>query len=198
MRTTIYVANLPANPDADRLRAHFGSCGLVSDVRVVADRSVGRGRGSASVEMSNEAGTRRALAELNGSMFEGQLLLLEAGPAHATKRGFTKPHGDETGHDLLARITMQFRELTHMTYELECGAAVLVLCIYFPSAAGEWRMRAQASRNANAPTLEATASSRVEALRSIAQSCAESGTDGAFAHIDWAAVELAMTKVRAL
>lgn len=197
MRTTIYVANLPENPNADALRAHFGSCGLVSDVKIVPDRAVGRGRGTASVEMCNEAGTRRALAELNGSMFQGQLLLLEAGPSHATKR-VAKRDADESGQDSRARITMQFRELTHMTYELDCGTAVLILRIYFPPSAGEWRVLAQASRGDGAPTLSSTATSRVEALRSIARSCAESPHAGAFAHVDWTAVELSMTKVRAL
>lgn len=196
MRVSIYVTNLPAVTDAAALRAHFAACGPVADVRVVADRNPGRGRGTAFVEMVSEAGATRALAELNGTMFSGQLLLLEPGPETPGKRNPKK--GPEEDHDVQARITTQFRESTNMTYELDCGGTALVLRVFFPPPTGEWRILAQASRAADAPSVSSTASSRVQAIRNLARDCGAGAHLGALATIDWAAVERSMTKVRAI
>jgi hypothetical protein len=196
MRTRIYVANLPAVPDVTALRAHFGACGPVFDVEIRPERNPGRGRGTAIVEMTNEAGARRALAELNGAMFQGQMLLLEPAPEQGGKRA--KVVADDGDQAPGARITMQFREPTNMTYELDCAGDTVVLRFYFPPAAGQWRILAQAGRGADAPSVTSSANSRVQALRGLVSGCHENPDGAAFSRIDWAAVEVAMTKVRAL
>jgi hypothetical protein len=99
-----------------------------------------------------------------------------------------------------ARITLQFREASNMTYELDCQGVALVLRIFFPTGtdAGAWRIVAQASTAPDSPSTASTAASRLEALRALARSCNDGGGLPAFARIDWSAVERAMASVRAV
>jgi hypothetical protein len=97
-----------------------------------------------------------------------------------------------------ARITQQFREQTNMTYELDCAGTTLVLRVYFPTEAGEWRIAAHTSSAESAPSADSTAPSRREALRALASSCRDGGEPAEFARVDWGAVEQAMAQVRAI
>jgi RNA recognition motif-containing protein len=199
MGTKLYVANLPFAPSALALRTHFGSCGGVSDVQIVQDRVVGRGRGSAMIRMDTEAAARRAVAELNGAPFAGQLLLVEVAP---DERGAERTRGprraDPAEAESPARITLQFREPSNMTYELDCAGLAIMVRIFFPSSTGEWRVVAQASRDAAAPNASGTAGSRLEAFRELARTCREGVDVAGLGRIDWQALEEALTKVRAL
>lgn len=197
MRRRLYVGNLPASVDAASLRAHFGSCGAVSDVTLTADRNAGRGRGTASIEMGSEAAARRAIAELNGSLFGGQLLLVEPAPDEAQDAGRGRKQ-EEPDQVSRARITMQFREPTNMTYELDCDGTILVLSIYFPLTEGSWRILARVSRSLDGPSTSSTAASRIEALRGLAGACGDRAAGDGFALIDWTAVEQEMKRVRAV
>ncbi len=198
MGTKLYVANLPAAPSVIALRAHFSTCGTVSDVEIISERHSGRGRGSALVRMGSEAAAERALAELNGALFGGQLLLIEAAPGEAKAEPQRPRRAEPIDEDAGARITLQFREAANMTYELDCSGLAIMLRIFFPNETGQWRIVAQASHDAGVPSSSASAPSRVEALRQIARACRE-GTDApALRQVDWDAVERALTKVRAL
>jgi RNA recognition motif-containing protein len=200
MGTKLYVANLPFAPSALALRTHFSTCGIVSDVQIVADRNVGRGRGSAFIRMGNKAGAERALAELNGAPFAGQFLLVEAAPDDGTEerapRGSRKT--EQTDGDSKARITLQFRESSNMTYELDCSGLALMIRIFFPSTTGQWRIAVQTSRDAEAPSAAAAAESRLEAFRELARASRETTDTDGLRGIDWEAIEQALTKVRAL
>ena len=199
MGTKLYVANLPNPPSAPALREHFSACGYVSDVEIVPDRHPGRGRASAFVRMGSAASAERARTELNGSSFAGQLLLVEVAPDEAgDQRGYPTRRPEKNEDESRTRITTQFREPANMTYELDCADTAIVLRIFYPTATAEWRVVAQASRAADAPSAASTAPSRVEALRNIARECSEGVAATALARIDWDAVEQAMTKVRAL
>jgi RNA recognition motif-containing protein len=198
MGTKLYVANLPDGPDPAALRAHFSACGIVSDVRIVSDRNTGR-QETAYVSMGSEAAATRALAELNRRPFGGKLLLLEAAPEQfETDRRFSTRQKDKREEDTGVRITTQFRESENMTYELDCAGVVLVLRVFFPTATGEQRILAQAGSARDAPSTAGTASSRLEALRNIARDSREGGAAAPLGRIDWAAVEQAMTTVRAV
>lgn len=199
MGTSLYVANLPYSASAAELRAHFGACGAVAGVEFVADRDTGRERASALVSMDSEAGAKRALVELNGARFQGQLLRVEA-VVNRAERGRAAAAARETepnDHDARARMTVQFREPRNMTYELDCAGTTLAIRVFFPNAAGEYRIVAQTSGAGDAPGADATAASRVDALRAVARFCKDGGAP-ALAHVDWTAVERAMAKVRAL
>jgi len=201
MGTKLYVANLPYAPSALALRAHFSACGVVSDVQIVPDRNSGRGRGSAFVRMSSTVGAERALSELNGAPFAGQLLLVEAAPDEVADRrstAATRREKEQAGDNTGARITFQYRETSNMTYELDCAGVSLVIHLFFPSTDGEWRIVVQTSRDAGASSTAAVAASRIEAFRSVARACREGvGFEGS-GHFDWDAVEKAMLTVRAL
>lgn len=200
MGTKLYVANLPEAPSAIALRAHFSACGVVSDVQLVPERNSGRGRGSAFVRMTSAAGAERALSQLNGAPFEGQLLLVEAAPDDAADRRGERArrasghHEDQSG----TRITLQFRELANMTYELDCAGVAIVIRVFFPGATAQWRVVAQAGREPDAPSTAASATSRLEAFRSVARACRESAGFPGCGLLDWEALEKTMTKVRAL
>jgi RNA recognition motif-containing protein len=200
MGSKLYVANLPDAPSAVALREHFSACGPVADVQIVPDRNRGRGRGSAVVRMSSAAGAERALSELNGSTFAGQLLLVEAAPDDAADRHSAAPRrGERTAGDAPAvRITSQYREAANMTYELDCSGVVLVIRVSFPSASNEWRIVVQKSRETDGAGVAAVAASRIEAFRSVVRACCEGDSAGDLGCLDWRAVEKAMLDVRAL
>lgn len=200
MGNKLHVANLPYAPSALALRAHFSACGDVADVQIVPDRHAGRGRGSAVVRMSSAAGAERALSELNGAAFAGQLLLVEAAPdddgdrRRAGNRKQEQTDDDRPG----ARITQQYRERANLTYELDCSGATLVIRMCFPSTTGQWRIVVHASRDADTPSTAAVAASRMEAFRSVVRACREGVGVAGLERVDWDAVEQVMVKVRAL
>jgi RNA recognition motif-containing protein len=199
MGTKLYVANLPAAPSAIALRAHFSTCGTVANVELMLDRNVGRGRGSAIVRMASAAGAERAISELNGSSFAGQFLIVEAAPDDPAERhGHGTRAAQASDGDSQARITLQFREPANMTYELDCEGVGLVVRVFFPTETGDFRVVAQASGGAAAPSSDSTATSRAEALRNIARTCREGDPAATLARINWIAVEQALTKVRAI
>lgn len=200
MGTKLYVANLPNLPNELALRAHFSACGVVLDVKIVPDRNEGRGRGSALVRMNSAAGAERALSQLNGSTFDGQLLLVEAAPDDEADRrspGVRREEHRDVDRPR-ARITMQYREPANMAYELDCSGVTVVIRLFFPSTTEQWRIVVQASREADAPVVAATAASRLEAFRSVARACREDVSFAKLGSLDWDAVEKAMLEVRAL
>lgn len=197
MGTKLYVANLPSTPSAIALRAHFSACGVVTEVQIMPARLAGRGRDSAFVRMSNAAGAERARSELNGALFAGQLLLVEGAPDDgATPRDRVARRAERGDGESKPHITSQFREPRNMTYELACSGVELVVRVFFADGDGQWRIAAQAGREANAPSTSATAPSRLQAFRNLAQACSETATE--LTGVDWPVVEDALLKVRAL
>ena len=197
MGTKLYVANLPYAPSTIALRSHFSACGVVSEVEIVSDRNAGRGRDSAFVRMSSAAGAERALSELNGAPFAGQLLLVERAPDDP-HTGSAKPRPKAPVNDAATHITLQFREQANMTYELDCAGLALVVRVFFPDTTGQWRVLARESREVDAPDTAAAARSRLEAFRQVARACCEDVRRTALGRVDWTAVEDALVRVRAL
>ncbi len=86
MSKNLYVGNLPFGTTADDLRAAFAEFGTVTSAQVVSDRETGRSRGFGFVEMSD--GAERAVAEMNGTPFQGRTLTVnEARPREERPRG---------------------------------------------------------------------------------------------------------------
>jgi len=95
------------------------------------------------------------------------------------------------------RMLQQFRERTHMTYELECSGAPLVIRIFFPKADSTPEWRVEAATSVGSKVAAASAPSRAEALATIAREW--NARDGGGApDVDWVAVTTVMTTVRAI
>jgi RNA recognition motif-containing protein len=77
----IYVSNLSFNVQDEALREFFAPYGEVTSAKVVNDRETGRSRGFGFVEMSDEAASKKAIAELNDTEVDGRILkVMEARP----------------------------------------------------------------------------------------------------------------------
>jgi RNA recognition motif-containing protein len=87
----IFVGNLDFAVTDSSVRALFERYGSVDRVNLVTDRDTGRSRGFAFVEMSNTEEADRAMAGLNGAVFEGRTLNVNEarpkGPSGSGGRG---------------------------------------------------------------------------------------------------------------
>ena len=70
----IYVGNLSFNTSEESLRETFSQFGQTDEVKLVMDRETGRPRGFAFVTMADAESARRAIAQMNGAMFDGRAL----------------------------------------------------------------------------------------------------------------------------
>jgi RNA recognition motif-containing protein len=77
----IYVSNLSFNVQDEDLREFFAPYGEVVSSKIINDRETGNSRGFGFVEMSDEAASKKAIAELDGATVEGRAIkVMEAKP----------------------------------------------------------------------------------------------------------------------
>jgi RNA recognition motif-containing protein len=77
----IYVSNLSFNVQDEDLREFFAPYGEVTSSKIINDRETGRSRGFGFVEMSDDAASKKAIAELDGATVEGRTIkVMEAKP----------------------------------------------------------------------------------------------------------------------
>lgn len=77
----IYVGNLTYSVTDAHLQTLFERFGAVSSARVIKDKFSDNSKGFGFVEMPNAAEASKAIAELNGSQYEGRTLVVnEARP----------------------------------------------------------------------------------------------------------------------
>lgn len=81
----IYVRNLTVNTSEQTLRTAFEAFGRVLSVKVVVDRDTDVPRGFAFVEMSSDAEAQAAIAGLNASTLDGQVI--EVNEARPKEKG---------------------------------------------------------------------------------------------------------------
>jgi RNA recognition motif-containing protein len=85
----IYVSSLSFNNVDNDLRELFSGYGEVSSAKVIMDRETNRSKGFGFVEMPDDNAGRKAIAELNGTQFNGRAIgVTEARQREA--RTFTK------------------------------------------------------------------------------------------------------------
>ncbi len=70
----IYVSNLSFNVQDEDLNEFFAPYGEVTSAKVITDRETGRSRGFGFVEMTDEAASKKAIAELNGATVENRTI----------------------------------------------------------------------------------------------------------------------------
>ncbi len=84
----IYVGGLPYQTDEEQLRQMFSPYGEVTSAKVITDRDTGRSKGFGFVEMSDDAGAKKAIAELNEAELGGRTITVnEARPMEARSGG---------------------------------------------------------------------------------------------------------------
>ena len=77
----IYVSNLSFNVQDEDLREFFAPYGEVTSAKIINDRETGRSRGFGFVEMSDDAASKKAIAELDQATVEGRTIdVTEAKP----------------------------------------------------------------------------------------------------------------------
>jgi len=85
----IYVSNLSFNIQDEDLREFFTPFGEVTSAKIITDRETGRSRGFGFVEMSDEAASKKAITELNGSEVDGRTMkVMEAKPKEEKSKSF--------------------------------------------------------------------------------------------------------------
>jgi RNA recognition motif-containing protein len=70
----IYVGNLNLDTSEEALRRLFAAFGPVDRVNIIMDRTTGRSRGFAFVEMVNAEDGNKAMAALNGTLLDERAL----------------------------------------------------------------------------------------------------------------------------
>jgi RNA recognition motif-containing protein len=88
MGTKLYVGNLSFRVTSEDLHEHFATAGSVDSANVVMDRETGRSRGFGFVEMSSDDDATAAIAQFNGSEYDGRNLVVnEARPREERSGG---------------------------------------------------------------------------------------------------------------
>lgn len=70
----IFVSNLSFNVQDEDLKEFFTPYGEVISAKIITDRETGRSRGFGFVEMSDEAASQKAIAELDGASVENRTI----------------------------------------------------------------------------------------------------------------------------
>jgi RNA recognition motif-containing protein len=77
----IYVSNLSFNVQDEDLREFFTPYGEVTSAKVIMDKMTNKSRGFGFVEMSDDAASRKAIAELDGATVDNRVIkVMEAKP----------------------------------------------------------------------------------------------------------------------
>ena len=91
----IYVSNLSFNVQDEDLKDFFTPYGEVTSAKIINDRETGRSRGFGFVEMSDDAASKKAIAELDGADVEGRVIkVMEAKPKENKPSGFRNNDGN--------------------------------------------------------------------------------------------------------
>ena len=70
----IYVSNLSFDVQDEDLKDFFAPYGEVTSAKVITDRETGKSRGFGFVEMTDEAASKKAIAELDGATVENRTI----------------------------------------------------------------------------------------------------------------------------
>lgn len=84
----IFVAKLNYSTSVDALQELFEEFGDVDSAKIIMDRDTGRSKGYGFVEMPNDGEALAAIAELNDSEFDGQVIVVKkSSPSPNDRRG---------------------------------------------------------------------------------------------------------------
>ncbi len=89
----IYVGNLSDEVTEDDLRKAFEAFGRVESAKVIIDQYSGKSKGFGFVEIPVRVEAQKAINELNGTEYNGQMLKVNM--AHSGSKG--RPRGGKRG-----------------------------------------------------------------------------------------------------
>ncbi|HEX6279389.1 MAG TPA: RNA-binding protein [Pyrinomonadaceae bacterium] len=87
MSTKLYVGNLSFRVTSEDLQEHFATAGEVNSANVVMDRETGRSRGFGFVEMASEDAANNAIAQFNGTEYDGRNMVVNEARPREDNRG---------------------------------------------------------------------------------------------------------------
>ena len=87
MAKKVYIGNLSYDTTEDSLRQAFAPHGEVESVAIATDRTTGRPRGFAFVEMATDEAASAAIAALNGQSVDGRTLTVNEARPRAPRSG---------------------------------------------------------------------------------------------------------------
>ncbi|MGE3465739.1 MAG: RNA recognition motif domain-containing protein [Pyrinomonadaceae bacterium] len=98
MGNKLYVGNLSFRVTSEDLHEHFANAGTVLSANVLHDRETGRSRGFGFVEMASDDDATSAIAQFNGTEYDGRNLVVnEARPREDRPRGGGRDRGGYGG-----------------------------------------------------------------------------------------------------
>lgn len=98
MSNKLYVGNLSFRVTSEDLHEHFAAAGNVESANVVFDRETGRSRGFGFVEMTSEDDANNAIAQFNGTEYDGRNMVVnEARPREDRSGGGGNRRGNHGG-----------------------------------------------------------------------------------------------------
>jgi len=74
MGKKLFVGGLSFDTTDDGLREGFARFGEITEAKVITDRDTGRSRGFGFVTYTDEQAAQKAIAELNGTEFDGRTI----------------------------------------------------------------------------------------------------------------------------
>ena len=88
MSNKLYVGNLSFRVTSEDLQEYFGAAGAVESANVVFDRETGRSRGFGFVEMASEDDANNAIAQFNGTEYDGRNIVVNEARPREERGGF--------------------------------------------------------------------------------------------------------------
>ena len=73
----IYIGNLNYRVKESDLQQVMESYGTVKSVKIIKDRETGKSKGFGFVEIAEEEQAKEAIEKLNGSEFEGRMMVVK-------------------------------------------------------------------------------------------------------------------------
>lgn len=75
---SIFISRIPDETTPDEIESFFHSTGTINRVTILYDHQTGKPKGYAYVEYQDSQGSQNAIEQLNGQMFKGKQLKVQA------------------------------------------------------------------------------------------------------------------------
>ncbi len=95
----VFVGNFSFSVTDEQLKEYFGTVGTVVSAKVMTEGHGGRSRGFGFVELSSAEDAEKAIAELNGKVWEGREIKVSEDRSNRSREGRGAPGGPRTSSD---------------------------------------------------------------------------------------------------